>query len=322
MGITHPDGSPAPDGCPSTSRFARLSADVRVNKLRELLEVVWDERALPAGMEYSSNEIIVSLRGGSVGYGTAPLELALSKSAEIRSLLYRTAEWVRREPLRRGGLPKKEILSAVQARATQAVAGSYRFSIRLVEPAQMELFDKSEIEVENVADALFDVVRKVSDSSPNAAQELRTFVPDDGYRQALIKLVRNIVPSDKSLGEVELTRVHKSGTNDDPERESLLLHSGVRETISHVLRQELDANVNEQSDETEVRGTLRALHLDQKWLAVVKDDGAEQRCVTHQDVLDDVVGPMVNRRVVVRGRWTGVARRKFLLSDIDLDARS
>lgn len=34
MGLTPADGPPAPDGCPSTSRFARPSADVRVNNLQ------------------------------------------------------------------------------------------------------------------------------------------------------------------------------------------------------------------------------------------------------------------------------------------------
>jgi len=67
-----------------------------------------------------------------------------------------------------------------------------------------------------------------------------------------------------------------------------------------------------------ISGTLRALHLDEDWLEVATSDtpSAHVRIEEAGDALDDVVGPMVNRRVAVT-----VVRRgsKHLYRDIELD---
>ena len=47
-------------------------------------------------------------------------------------------------------------------------------------------------------------------------------------------------------------------------------------------------------------------------------DSTHQQCKTQPDVLDEVVGPMVNRRVIAYGRWPGRGQ-KFSLSEIELD---
>jgi hypothetical protein len=64
-----------------------------------------------------------------------------------------------------------------------------------------------------------------------------------------------------------------------------------------------------------VSGILRALHLDKDWLEVVAG-GKAVRVVDLKDALDDIIGPMVNRPVIVRMVPAG-RHMKFL--DIELD---
>src|SRR3989442_15128576 len=86
-------------------------------ELRKLLEVVWDEKVLfDAGSQYSGEEILVSLRGGQVGWGTAPVDAVLHNIGGFNSLLYRVSEWTGNFGFRQRGLPPAEVLEAFQAR--------------------------------------------------------------------------------------------------------------------------------------------------------------------------------------------------------------
>jgi len=65
----------------------------------------------------------------------------------------------------------------------------------------------------------------------------------------------------------------------------------------------------------ELRGTLRALHLDQDWLNIVVD-GVSIHINGLQDAVDNVIGPMVNRSVIVRA--VRGSKNEFKFVDIEL----
>ena len=65
----------------------------------------------------------------------------------------------------------------------------------------------------------------------------------------------------------------------------------------------------------ELRGTLRAVDLDKDWLVVVVG-GVPMHIDGLQDAVDDVIGPMVNRSVIVRAVHTSKNKYKFV--DIEL----
>ena len=93
-----------------------------------------------------------------------------------------------------------------------------------------------------------------------------------------------------------------------------------RRELNAALNKLRPASPSRQADEVaEVRGTLRALHLDEDWLEVVAvEEGGPKavRILEAGEVLDDVVGPMVNHRVVV----TAVRRKgRLLYRDIESD---
>lgn len=98
----------------------------------------------------------------------------------------------------------------------------------------------------------------------------------------------------------------------------------LRELLSVIWEEQLLQDVSphypeETNKEIEIRGTLRALHLDRDWLEVALKNGSRQRIHIAHEILDDVVGPMVNQAVLVRGlkvSGTGEVR----LIDIELDS--
>lgn len=294
-----------------------LSPDVRT-QLRDILDTVWDETTLPDGFEYSPNEILVSLRGGSVGRGTAPLDVVLSKAADIRNLVTRALEWGANLPFRTRGLPPPDVMATLQARVTQPQAGSYRFSIRLAAPSQIPLFPELErVGIAGVTDSLFRVVEAATSGRPDSSHLLQSLVTSREYRGAMLKLLRNIVPSGQQVGEVELAQVTK-GEGQEPDFRAVRLVPGAITQIRDVLRAE-SPSTSEQFEDVEIRGTLRAVHLEDDWIGVVTADGFK-KLVGVGELLDDVIGPMVNKKVLVRAQQrVGKGASKPTVTDVEVE---
>ena len=289
-------------------------------QLKELLEVVLDEQSLPAGFDYSGQEIMFSLRGQGIGHGTAPFDLVLQKGAELKNLVNRFAELSGEFPFRRSGPPPREVSEFVQTRATQPTAGSYRFSIRLAEPPQTELFKLPRMQAADVCDKLFTFTEVAGSGRPHARDELRSMVPNASYRHAVLRLLRNVLPVKGDLSEIEIARVSPDGEGNEPQQlERIHLSRTMRSNIVATLEADQEPNLSEIPVE-EFRGVLRALHLDKNWLEIALPSRKHQRCMTDGRVLDDVVGPMVNRKVVVQTQpYLKKDQRCFQVLDIELD---
>ncbi len=279
------------------------------SQLRDLLSVVADERLLATQLHsrYSGESITVALRGGEIGVGTAPLDLILEKVSGFRSLLYRFAEWLGNYPLRRAGNPSKALMDLVQARATEPVSGSYQLEIRLTEPLQPHLFQPSPFQPKDLSDAMFEFFKHLTVGD---LQQLEEFVPQADYRKALLQLTRNVAPRGRRVKEVGIYRKRRERLD------TVYLTEALPTRIRAAIPKELEHPGDEM---IERRGVLRALHLDKKWLELSLPKGEHERCFTLPDMLDDVVGPMVNQEVVVRGpkRRRGRAER-LLVREIQL----
>lgn len=262
-------------------------------QLREMLEAVADERTLHRSLNrhYTGESVTVSLRGGEVGSGTGPLDLIIEKTTGFRNLFYRLAEYVSAFPLRTRGTPPKELLDLMQVRAAQPSVGSYRLELKLTEPAQFDLFTaKPRLRPAEVSDILFKFLHAVNAGTTEA---IETVIPDPGYRKALLELTRNLAPTGRRLTEIGIYRGKGVGV------ESAYLTTALPDKIRKVLPQK-PASLN--SDYEELRGILRAVHLDENWLEITLPESRSEKCDTEPDMLDDVVGPMVNHEVIIRGR--------------------
>ncbi len=286
--------------------MAPLTASSR-HQLRELLEVVWDEQALlREGYQYAQDDLLVALRGGEIGSGTAPIDLVVQKANGFKTFLYRVAEWLEKHPFRIRGQPSSDIRHALQLRATQPAPGSYRFAVRLVEPAQGILFEEMKESIASAGEVASSALRIMQILNSGNAAELGKYIPEDDYRRAFTGLLRNITPTKHDAREIEVRR------RAEPRDEKVILVRWSRHAINQIMKSEL----KEDTEIREVRGTLRALDLDRRWVKIVSESGEKRPCKTPPDFLDDVVGPMVNRSVIAYGK---VTKKVFLLRDIELD---
>src|SRR5262249_24034913 len=138
-------------------------------------------------------------------------------------------------------------------------------------------------------------VLRASAADPDT--ELANLVPDAGYREAFINLSRNLAPTGKSFERLE---VRDAST---PAIEPVSLEVSSRRDLNAALRKLRPAPSRALEEQVvQVRGVLRGLQLDKDWLEVNVTEGGQQvtkRIEGTTDVLDDIVGPMVNHRVVV-----------------------
>lgn len=283
---------------PDVPEFAR-------EELRNLVQAIWTESSkLKANVSFVPGQVMVSVKGGEVVTGGAPLDLIVEKVQTIQSMFYRTIEFLNGVSHRKSGPPAKELQEACRPWLFQSAPGSYQFSVAIQKPAQADFF-KQEIEPERIAQHFLEIVGA---TSADNAEGLQNLVPDENYRATFLKLARNLAPTGKTFERIEL---RSSG-------ESRPIGLGVesRSNINQHLRNKISSESTEEQAPEDLRGTLRAVHLDKDWLDVVVD-GESMHIVGLQDAVDDVIGPMVNREVLVKViRQKGKKQIKFV--DIEL----
>jgi hypothetical protein len=142
-------------------------------------------------------------------------------------------------------------------------------------------------------------------------EELEQIVPERDYRKALLLLTKNVTPIGKRFKEVGIYR----------RRENRIESVYLTDILPSKIRQALPPTEETKQKRGKLSGILRALHLDQNWLELTTPEGKHIRCDTVHDMLDDVVGPMVNHKVVVSGLIRERYRKeKLLIEDIELTA--
>lgn len=282
-----------------------------VAQLRELLHVIWTAHAAEqSGVRFVPGDVLVSVKGGQVIHGGAPLDLIVRKVEGIQAVLFRTVEMLLRRPFRRRGGPASDIQAMFRPWLFQAPAGSYQFAVRVQEPEQRELWEADRPQVERVTETFFKVLR-ASATDPEA--ELASVVQDREYLEAFLSHSRNLAPTGKTF---EWLEVRDAGAPADPVAS---FNSETRRQINVALRKVKPPRPAEIADEpVTVQGILRAVHLDEDWLEVATTEASPRhiRIDDAGEALDDVIGPMVNRRVVVTAVRRGA---KHLYRDIELE---
>jgi hypothetical protein len=272
--------------------------------LLNLVQAIWTESAKKAaGVAFVPGQVMVSVKGGEVVTGGAPLDLIVDKVQTIQALFYRTIEYLNGVAHRRIGRPAKELQDSCRPWLFQSVPGSYQFSVAIQKPAQSDFF-APDLEPERIAGHFLEIVGASAADDPATLENL---VQDADYRITFRKLTRNLAPTGKSFDRIEL---RSSG-----ELRPVALGVEARASINQQLRKQPDRADELPENIEELRGTLRALDLDKDWLDVVVD-GTSLRVKGLQEAVDDVIGPMVNRAVVVRVVRSQAINLKFL--DIEL----
>ena len=281
------------------------------HQLTELLQMIWTaQSAASAGVDFAPGHVLVSVRGGDVVYGGAPMDVITAKMEQLRAIFFRSIEMLLDRPLRQSGAPPLDVQELFQPWLIQAQPGSYQFAVRVKEPPQGELFDRGRPSVAKVASTVLSIIDGVAKNP----EQLNEIVPDEGYRATFLKLARNVTPTEKSRFSV--IEIRDAST---PNASAVALDRASRDAINAAIRssrQRLDVQPPE-TPET-IIGVLRAVHLDQDWLEVAVDGpaGGHEKVRDLGATADDVVGPMVNKRVTVQAVRT---TRGLSFRDIELE---
>jgi len=283
---------------PSIAPFARAD-------LRNLVQAIWTETTKKAAnVSFLPGQVFVSVKGGEVVTGGAPLDLIVEKVQTIQAMFYRTIEYVKDMPFRLRGGPPRDIQDACRPWIFQAVPGSYQFSVAIQERQQLDLFSEDP-RPDLVAHLLLEILKAAANED---AQQLESVVAKPEYRNVFLKLSRNLAPTGKTFGSIEL----RAGAGGDP----VALTPDARTTINQTIRKTRPASVQDSTEtEDEVTGTLRAVDLDLDYLDVVVN-GQGTHIVALAEAMDDVIGPMVNKTVKVQVLRSA---KELRFRDIELD---
>ena len=278
--------------------------DFASDQLRELLQSIWSEQIRErAGVNFAPGQVLVSVKGGEIVEGGAPLDLIVEKVQTVQSLFYRTTEFLLKFPHRRRGGPSREIQDSCQPWLFQAAPGSYQFAVAVQEKSQIEMF-KANPSPKEIADQFLSILR-ASIESPE--DELPEVVPDADYRSTFLKLTRNLTPTGKRFTQLDIRSAD--------ETHALTLVPATRTAVSAAIRANKPSSATEPETEKTLHGVLRALHLDRDWIEItVGEDHLKINQVG--EAVDDVIGPMVNRPVVVRVVQAG---ESWHFRDIEVD---
>jgi hypothetical protein len=280
-----------------------------VDQLRELLQTIWNEQAqAAAGVKFAPGQVTISVDGGEVVRGGAPLDLVVERVQTIQSLFYRTAEFLKELPLRRCGPASKPIQDLCRPWLFQSVPGSYQFTVAIQGPSQRDFFPDGSPEPAVVASTFMSILKSAATDPDEALAEL---VPDSEYRKTFLKLARNLAPTGRSFTQMEI----RSTQLQSP----ILLTHESRKIMTRTIRATANAASKEEQNESKevtLKGVLRALHLELDWLEL-HVDGEPIHITGVGETIDDVIGPMVNHEVVVLAILDAKGLYKF--RDIESD---
>jgi hypothetical protein len=284
---------------PETPEFARRD-------LRDLVQALWTESSKEStSARFLPGQVIVSLRGGIIATGGAPLDLVAERVQTVQAMIHRTVEFVRGMAFRPRGAASAEIQELCRPWLFQAPPGSYQFAVVIREPDQLHIFENGGAPGQ-VWRQFLEIVKAADTPDFGCLEEL---VPPTDYRKAFLRLTRNLAPVGEEFDAIEFRLPAGGGVS---------LGESTRTVINSALKRLRSPPQDPEQPATEEHvGILRAVDLEKDRLVVVPDHAAPVHLVGLEDALDDVVGPMVNKRVKVTAHRP--AKGDLRLIDIEMD---
>jgi hypothetical protein len=275
-------------------------------RIEQLMDDARNERrAKQADLNMAADVFEWVLKGGAVEVGQAPIDLVLDKVRQIDRLGVRVFEHLAGHPLRTSATVPADVRHAFRMVVTQPTAGSFRFSTRFEMPAvQMRLFATnggSGVDPDRLSDEFDAILTAAQDFDPDAMEQV---VADRDYREAFLRLLRDVAPDGRNVATVEMRRRR-------PDFQSVVyLRTGLRQAIS----QRLAASRARRDDETEQTAVLRVVDLNRGWIRLGPKGQESQWWVGGTMVIEEIIEGLINKSVHVVGHWH---RSRLLIDDIE-----
>ena len=268
------------------------------------VEMILDELRTEemAGLYRQQRGLQWALRGGRVGFGIARSETVTQKIDQVQRLAWRVFEMLTGRNVRTNQPVPDDVRRAVDLLVTQPVAGSFSFGITLAD--RQLAIDDEDLEA---ADAVTSQILEVLHASQlDEDHPLDDLVPDPSYREIFLRMVRNLAPDGREVGEIEVREFGSVGP-------ATILSPATRTRIRHRLP---TATADVGQGAVELRDVLRVIDLNRRRIAIGAV-GREQRCSVPEDLaLVDLIEGLEDRPVIVRGHWQG---KTFVVHDVEPD---
>ncbi len=274
--------------------------------LRDILQTIWDEQAkVREATSLVPDTIQVTLKGSRIFRGAAPLAIIDGATKRITALLLRTAEHDLGRKYRTSGGAPKDIIDDYQPWLLQSPPGSFRFGVTLRGSAQMKMQfgDDHPPTPGHIVKRVLEIV----DASVNSPEgELRELIESPEYRRGFLTLARDLSPSGAYHQLVELH---------EPESDQRVpLSVSTRHSLTESIRQLNAVASGSHGEQVTIEGVLRGVDLNNDWLRVDTDDGVKTISQVRETV-DDIIGPMVNRPVII----TSYVQRNGTYAFVDIE---
>ena len=270
-------------------------------QLRSLLQSIWSEQTRKrAPLRFESGQVLVSVQGGEIVSGGAPLDLIVEKVKTVQSLFHRTAEFLGGLDHRRHGAPSKNIQDSCRPWLFQAPPGGYQFAVAIQKEYQQNLFEPALPSPAEIADRFLQILQAGIEDPEEGLVEV---VPNVDYRKTFLKLTRNLAPDGRVCKQLDVRAAGDS--------RPISLGPDVRQELGQIIRGAKRGDKTGDVEQETLHGVLRAVHLDKDWLEIAADEGPSRRVYAVGEEVDDVLGPLVNKPVIVYVKFMG-GKSRFL----------
>ena len=259
-------------------------------ELRDLLEQANFHRHLePKGIVLSEWEIQLSLVGRAVANGLALWADLMPRTNGFQALIYRIVQRKLNLPYT-GGIPT-DIRNSYHTFVSPPRTGSFAISLRLGQTLPNPSFPG----FLGPADVINEFIDLMEFANGSLITEIQQRIPDMAYRQNFLGLARKLAPDGKEIRQVGFTAFGDGDT-----RTLSVTTPASRFPIP-------DIEVSHQSgDAIEVSGSLRyadasARRRNSNQIKIVNDNGPSYEIVVPEGLMDDIVRPLWNSYVTVRG---------------------
>ncbi len=273
------------------------------------LRDVWERANFHRHLEYErvelgNVEVQLSLVGAAAAGGMASLPDLLSRVDSFQKLVFRTAqrridgEYTSRVP--------NKVTNGYRAFAAAPTAGSFAIGIRLAHSGDQPSFPGM-LGTEEIVTELMDLLEYANESRTD---EIAERIPDLHFRQNFLGLSKKLAPDGRRIRQVGFTSVNGAGVRT----------LSVTTPASDFLSPRREPRGPDTSVVT-VSGLLRLADASGRKIRLHGKNDSKHDVLVPRGLMDDIVRPMWNSHVTVRGSLRGKQKliRLFEIWESDPD---
>ena len=251
------------------------------------------------------DELQLSLSGNGVGFGFITSEELTGRIGNASRLIARIVDWQRKRPFTEGS-PRKDVRDDFPVLISAPRAASFAVTLKVGRPLGQQAFP---VEIEVVVDEFMNLMESVNSSDITTLEQR---IPEPPYLRNFLGLAKKLAPDGNRVRQVGFT-VQRRGTA----REVSFTKPAIDIALPPAIAQAPEDDGPGKN--VEVRGTLRfadATGTDANVIKIVNEEGRGRKVAVPEGMMNDIVRPMWDSRVIVKGLQRG---RRITLLDIELD---